>query len=80
MSLYRIAHEKGISIPQQLSVVGYSNDTLHFLLSPTPGGIEVPILELGTVGSALLFDKISGRSVPSRTIVATTSALTESIK
>ena len=79
MSLYRIAHEKGIAIPQQLSVVGYSNDMLSFLLSPPPGGIEVPTQELGTAGSALLFDKIAGKPVPSRTIVATTLALTGSI-
>ena len=80
MSLYRIAHEKGIVIPQQLSVVGYSNDMLSFLLSPPPGGIEVPTQELGTAGSALLFDKIAGKPVPSRTIIATTLTLTDSVK
>lgn len=80
MSLYRIAHEKGITIPHQLSVVGYSNDMLSFLLSPPPGGIEVPTQELGTAGSALLFDKIAGKPVPARTIVATSLTLTDSIK
>lgn len=79
MSLYRIAHEKGISIPQQLSVVGYSNDMLSFLLSPPPGGIEVPTLELGAVGSALLFYKIAGKKAPVRTIIPTTLALNGSI-
>ncbi|WP_159566862.1 LacI family DNA-binding transcriptional regulator [Budvicia diplopodorum] len=80
MSLYRIAHEKGIAIPQQLSVVGYSNEMLSFLLSPSPGGIEVPTQELGSVGSALLFDKIAGKPAPARIIVPTTLALTDSVK
>lgn len=75
MSLYRIAHEKGISIGQQLAIVGYSNDMLSFLLSPPPAGIEVPTQELGDAGSALLFDKIAGRSVPARTIIPTVLVL-----
>ncbi|WP_314141483.1 LacI family DNA-binding transcriptional regulator [Buttiauxella noackiae] len=79
MSLYRVAHEEGISIPQQLSVMGYSNDMLSFLLSPPPGGIEVPTLELGAVGSAVLFDKIVGKAVPARTIIPTNLSLTDSV-
>lgn len=79
MSLYRIAHEKGITIPRQLSVVGYSNDMLSFLLSPPPGGIEVPTLELGAAGSALLFDRIAGKTAPTRTLIPTAMVLTNSI-
>jgi DNA-binding LacI/PurR family transcriptional regulator len=79
MSIYRIAQEKGIKIPEQLSVVGYSNDMLSFLLSPPPGGIEVPTLELGTAGSALLFDKITGKVAPGRTIIPTVITLTDSV-
>nr|WP_318381588.1 LacI family DNA-binding transcriptional regulator [uncultured Enterobacter sp.] len=71
MSLYRVAHERGIRIGEDLSVVGYSNDMLSFLLSPPPDRIEVPTLELGSVGSALLFNKIAGKSVPARTLVST---------
>lgn len=79
MSLYRVAQEKGIAIPQQLSVVGYSNDMLSFLLSPPPSGIEVPTQQLGALGSSLLFDKIAGKSVSASTIVPTTLELTNSI-
>jgi len=74
MSLYRIAHEKGIVIGEELTLIGYSNDMLSFLLSPPPVRIEVPIHELGTLGSALLFSKIAGNAVPARTRVATTLA------
>jgi DNA-binding LacI/PurR family transcriptional regulator len=79
MSLYRIAHEKGLAIGEQLSVVGYSNDMLSFLLSPPPGGIEVPTQQLGQAGSALLFDKIAGKAAPARTIIPTTLTLTSSV-
>ncbi len=37
MSIYRAAAEKNIAIPQQLAVVGYSNETLSFILTPAPG-------------------------------------------
>ncbi|VFT69545.1 transcriptional regulator YcjW [Escherichia coli] len=47
MSIYRAAAEKNIAIPQQLAVVGYSNETLSFILTPAPGGIDVPTQELG---------------------------------
>lgn len=39
MSLYRVAAELNISIPQQLAVVGYSNEMLSFILNPPPEGL-----------------------------------------
>ncbi|WP_105663376.1 LacI family DNA-binding transcriptional regulator [Cronobacter dublinensis] len=72
MSLYRAAAERGLAIPQALTVVGYSNETLSFLLSPPPGGIDIPTQQLGDVSSALLFARIAGEPVPARTLIPTT--------
>ncbi|EOC1301849.1 LacI family DNA-binding transcriptional regulator [Cronobacter dublinensis] len=72
MSLYRAAAERGLAIPQALTVVGYSNETLSFLLSPPPGGIDIPTQQLGDVSSALLFSRIAGEPVPARTLIPTT--------
>ncbi|EKK5269294.1 LacI family DNA-binding transcriptional regulator [Cronobacter dublinensis] len=72
MSLYRVAAERGLAIPQALTVVGYSNETLSFLLSPPPGGIDIPTQQLGDVSSALLFARIAGEPVPARTLIPTT--------
>ncbi|ELY4542551.1 LacI family DNA-binding transcriptional regulator [Cronobacter sakazakii] len=72
MSVYRAAAERGIPIPDALTVVGYSNETLSFLLAPPPGGINVPIRQLGDISSALLFARIAGKTVPARTLIPTT--------
>ncbi|EOL8966423.1 LacI family DNA-binding transcriptional regulator [Cronobacter dublinensis] len=72
MSLYRAAAERGLAIPQALTAVGYSNETLSFLLSPPPGGIDIPTQQLGDVSSALLFARIAGEPVPARTLIPTT--------
>ncbi|EGT5680228.1 LacI family DNA-binding transcriptional regulator [Cronobacter turicensis] len=72
MSIYRAAAERGIAIPDALTVVGYSNETLSFLLAPPPGGINVPTRQLGDVSSALLFARINGEPIPARTLIPTT--------
>ncbi|EFF9657014.1 LacI family DNA-binding transcriptional regulator [Escherichia coli] len=71
MSIYRAAAEKNIAIPQQLAVVGYSNETLSFILTPAPGGIDVPTQELGQQSCELLFRLISGKPSPQNITVAT---------
>ncbi len=71
MSIYRAAAEKNIAIPQQLAVVGYSNETLSFILTPAPGGIDVPTQELGQQSCELLFRLIAGKPSPQNITVAT---------
>lgn len=71
MSIYRAAAEKNIAIPQQLAVVGYSNETLSFILTPAPGGIDIPTQELGQQSCELLFRLISGKPSPQNITVAT---------
>ena len=75
MSIYRAAAEKNITIPQQLAVVGYSNETLSFILTPAPGGIDVPTQELGQQSCELLFQLIAGKPSPQNITVATHMSL-----
>ena len=75
MSIYRAAAEKNIAIPQQLAVVGYSNETLSFILTPAPGGIDVPTQELGQQSCELLFQLIAGKPSPQNITVATHMSL-----
>lgn len=79
VSLYRAAVELNIRIPQQLAVVGYSNETLSFILSPAPGGVDVPSYELGVQSCDQLFKCIAGKPGPRRVIVTTRVALTDSL-
>jgi DNA-binding LacI/PurR family transcriptional regulator len=72
MSLYKIAHEEGITIPDDLSIVGYSNNYFSPFLSPSPTSIEIPVTELGNAGTQLLFSKIkSDPEVKIGTIIPT---------
>ncbi len=79
MSLYRVAAEKNISIPQQLAVVGYSNEMLSFILTPSPGGIDVPSRELGKQSCDVLFKRIAGKASPQAITVKTQISLTASL-
>lgn len=79
MSLYRVAAEKNIAIPQQLAVVGYSNEMLSFMLTPPPGGIDVPTQALGEQSCHLLFDLIAGKKAVKNITVNTRISLTTSL-
>ncbi|ENG2549600.1 TPA: LacI family DNA-binding transcriptional regulator [Citrobacter farmeri] len=79
MSLYRVAAELNISIPQQLAVVGYSNEMLSFILNPPPGGIDVPTQALGEESCALLFNLIRGKKPMQNIIIKTQITLTGSL-
>lgn len=80
MSLYRVAAEMNITIPQQLAVVGYSNEMLSFMLTPPPGGIDVPTQELGEESCGLLFKLIGGKTGLQNITVSTHISLTGSLE
>ena len=75
VSLYRAAAELNLRIPQDLDVAGYSNETISFLLTPAPGGIDVPANELGAVSCDKLFNCIAGKPGQKRVTVPTTMTL-----
>jgi len=79
MSLYRVAAEKNIDIPQQLAVVGYSNELLSFMLTPVPGGIDVPTQQLGEQSCNLLFNLIAGEKGLQNITVSTQISLADSL-
>ncbi|MGF6952625.1 DNA-binding LacI/PurR family transcriptional regulator [Neobacillus sp. B4I6] len=60
LSLYKSSSDHGISIPDEISIVGYSNSSISAFLSPSLTSIEIPVKELGDAGTTLLFAKIKG--------------------
>ncbi|MFD0051515.1 LacI family DNA-binding transcriptional regulator [Actinomycetes bacterium NPDC127524] len=80
MSIYKIAAEKGISIPEDLSVVGYSNPNIYPFLSPSLTCKEIPVKKLGDIAAKVLFSKIKEGSNPERqTIIPTKSIIQKSV-
>ncbi|WP_088043458.1 LacI family DNA-binding transcriptional regulator [Bacillus sp. EAC] len=72
IGLYNTAVKLGISIPNDMSIVGYNNGVFSPLLSPPLTGIEVPIIKLGEVATNLLFSQIKKEiELPERIIVPT---------
>lgn len=54
----RAAREHGISVPEQLAVVGFTDSPMSNLSDPELTTIDLPIHRLGTVAARMLFDLI----------------------
>ena len=47
LSLYRAADELNLTIPEQVAMAGYSDPMLSLILTPAPGGFDIPTRKLG---------------------------------
>lgn len=80
IGLYNTSANLGISIPKDISVVGYNNGVYTPLLSPPLTGIEVPIIKLGAVATDLLFTQIKKeKEIEEPIIVPTTIVQQKSV-
>ena len=70
MGAVKYAHEAGISIPDQLSVIGYNNSLLSRCTDPEITSIDSKVEALCTTTINTLMGVFSGMNVPSRTTIA----------
>lgn len=68
MSLLKEALEKGLSIPEDLQIIGYDNITFSELTSPGLSTIAQPIYEIGKVGAELLLRMIHQEKIAKKNI------------
>lgn len=80
LGLYRAAEALNLKIPEQIAVAGYSDPMLSLILTPAPGGFDIPTRKLGEESCDLLFKRIAGNAVPQRVIVETHLSLTPSLR
>lgn len=79
-SVYKTAALLGVSLPDQLSIVGYSNTGYKPFFSPALTSIEIPVHELGDTAATLLFSKIKkNTSINPKTIVPTEMIIQDSV-
>ncbi|MGY5367994.1 LacI family DNA-binding transcriptional regulator [Enterobacter oligotrophicus] len=71
LGLYRAADELNLMIPEQIAVAGYSDPMLSLILTPTPGGFDIPTRKLGEESCDLLFKRIAGKPAPQSVLVDT---------
>ncbi|WP_326984468.1 LacI family DNA-binding transcriptional regulator [Chryseobacterium sp. MYb264] len=65
-------HEKGVKIPQEVSVASFSGTELATIVHPQLTSVEQPLRKMGEAAAKLILDKIRDISAPSTTIVMDT--------
>lgn len=68
LALLRVAPEFGVSIPRDLSVVGYDDEPACELSTPTLASIAQPMEEMGVEAMRRLLDKIEAPDMEPKTI------------
>ena len=57
------AHRRGISVPDELSVIGFDDTTLAELVIPTLTTVRQPLAEMGRMGVSLLLRILDGQRI-----------------
>ncbi|HHA1738142.1 TPA: LacI family DNA-binding transcriptional regulator [Enterobacter hormaechei subsp. xiangfangensis] len=71
LSLYRAADALNLTIPEQVAMAGYSDPMLSLILTPAPGGFDIPTRKLGEESCDVLFRCIAGTPAPHKILVET---------
>jgi len=72
LGVIRLAREVGLSVPSELSVVGFNDIPQSGLFDPPLTTVHVPQEEMGVLAAALLIDQLEGRHIERRRIVLET--------
>ncbi|HGA2977631.1 LacI family transcriptional regulator [Klebsiella aerogenes] len=80
LGLYRAAEELKLLLPEHVTVAGYSDPLLSLILTPTPGGFDIPTRKLGEQSCDILFRCIAGKSAPHKVLVETHFSCAESFR
>jgi LacI family transcriptional regulator len=67
----QVLHARGLSVPGDVAVVGYDDDTFASTLTPPLTTMHQPSADLGASMAELLVRLIAGDEVPRRTIIPT---------
>lgn len=64
LSVVRVAHDLGLSIPDQLSLVGFDDFDFAAALRPALTVVAQPVAELGCAAAELMLKRLAGDSSP----------------
>ncbi len=62
----RALREQGISVPKQMSIVGYDDTWFATMTTPPLTSVHMPIYEMGKLAAQVLIALVEGREVPQR--------------
>ena len=69
----KVLKEKGIKIPEEISVVGFTNEPMAELVEPSLTTVKQPIYEIGETASKLLFAQLKDPNLPAELCVLDTT-------
>jgi LacI family transcriptional regulator/LacI family repressor for deo operon, udp, cdd, tsx, nupC, and nupG len=55
----KIIRKKGLQVPEDIAVVGFSNDYVSELIDPPLTTVSQPVKEMGSTAARLLIDQIN---------------------
>lgn len=71
MGALRALYERGLTVPQDMAVVGFDDVPLARYTHPPLTTVRMPTVEMGRRAGELLFEQILGHAVEPRTLLAT---------
>ena len=69
----KVLKNRGLSIPGDVSVAGFTNEPLCELMEPALSTVRQPIYEIGESASRLLFSQLENPDLPPEICVLNTS-------
>ena len=63
LGAFRKLKEANIKIPEQVSIIGFSNNPITEMVDPSLTTVEQPSMEMGRKAAQLLIDQIEGRQI-----------------
>jgi DNA-binding LacI/PurR family transcriptional regulator len=77
----KVLKEKGLKIPDEISVAGFTNEPMAKLVEPALTTVKQPIYEIGETASKLLFAQLNDPDLPAELcVLETTLEIRESTK
>ncbi|WP_078410214.1 LacI family DNA-binding transcriptional regulator [Priestia abyssalis] len=74
----RALHEANIKVPEDISIVSFDDIEAAPFLNPPLSTVKVHTDEMGKTAAKLLYDRLNGRSIPVKAVLATDLILRES--
>lgn len=71
VGVYRAAHERGLSIPDDVAIASFNDISVAQFLNPPLTTIHLPAEEIGEAAVELLLERMSGRELAKRMTLAT---------
>lgn len=75
MGVYTALRERGLNIPDDMSVIGFDDVAVSSLVAPTLTTIRQPLVEMGRVATTMLLHLIAGEPLDSMRVELTTNLI-----